>query len=135
MSHRTGRLVFALSVGLLVAVLSYRWITDPAPRAERALEESIIGSARTILAATLAIGELEVVDALAPNRKAGKTYIYRAGDGWEVSGYYRRSEDDRWHAYLLSLDSSIELRHLKIQDSDQELLNRFEGNSRLEAVP
>ncbi len=135
MNHRTGRLIFGLSIGLLVAVLSYRWITDPAPRAERALQESVIGSARIILVTTLAIGELEIVDALAPNRKAGKAYIYRAGDGWEVSGFYRRSEDDRWHAYLLSLSGSIDLQHLKFQDSDQELLSRVAGDSRLEAGP
>lgn len=132
MNHRVGRLIFGIVVGLLVAVFAYRWVIDPAPRAERALEESVVMSSRVVLAATLAVGELEIVDALAPNRKVGKTYVYPNGDGWEVSGYYRRSADDRWHPYLMSLSGSIELEHLKVQDP--ELVNRAENDPRLEAV-
>ena len=135
MNHRVGRIVFGLSVGLLVAVFSYRWIVDPAPRAERALEESVVATSRMILTTTLTIDALEIVDALAPNRKVGKAYVYRAGDGWEVSGYYRRSEEDSWHAYLMSLNNATELQHLKYQDSDSELLSRAAGDPRLEAVP
>jgi hypothetical protein len=134
MNHRVGRLLFAFVVGLLVAVYAYRWVIDPEPRAERALEESVVASSRVVLVTTLAAGDLEIVDALAPNRKVGKTYIYRRGDGWEVSGYYRRSADDRWHPYLLSLSGSVELEHLKFQDRDKELLSRADKDSRLEAV-
>jgi hypothetical protein len=134
MNHRVGRLVFGLAVGLLVAVFSYRWIIDPAPRAERALEESVVAASRVVLVTTLSAGTLEFVDALAPNRKVGKTYIYPRGDGWEVSGYYRRSEDDPWHPYLLALSGSVELEHLKFQDGDRELVSRAATDSRLEAV-
>ena len=42
--------------------------------------------------------------------------VYRAGDGWEVSGYYRRDEDDQWHAFLMSLDGTPAMTHLKVQD-------------------
>jgi hypothetical protein len=135
MNHRVGRLIFGFAVGLLVAIFAYRWVTDPAPRAERELEESVLASARTVLVATLMTGDLEIVDSLNPDRKVGKTYIYRSGSGWEVSGYYRRSADDRWHAYLLSLSDSMELEHLKFQDRDQALVSRASGDARLEAVP
>ena len=134
MNHRAGRFIFAIVVGLLVAVFAYRWVIDPAPRAERALEESVVASSRVTLAATLAVGELEIVDALAPNRKVGKTYVYPNGDGWEVSGYYRRSADDLWHPYLMSLNSSIELVHLKVQDRDPDLVSRAANDARLESV-
>jgi hypothetical protein len=135
MNHRVGRLIFGFAVGLLVAIFAYRWVTDPAPRAERELEESVLASARTVLVATLMTGDLEIVDSLNPDRKVGKTYIYRSGSGWEVSGFYRRSADDRWHAYLLSLSDSMELEHLKFQDRDQALVSRASGDARLEAVP
>lgn len=135
MNHRIGRLVFGFAVGLLVAVLAYQWVMDPAPKAERALEESVVMSARSILAKTLATGEIEIVDPLDPNRRVGKTYIYRSGSGWEVSGFYRRSVDDRWHAYLMSLNNAVELEHLKFQDSDETLVRRATRNPQLEAIP
>ena len=135
MNHRVGRLIFAFAVGLLVAILAYRWITDPAPRAERALEESLLASARVSLMQGLSLGEIEIVDALAPDRKVGKTYVFRDGAGWQVSGYYRRSEDDNWHAFLLSLSDSIEVEHLKIEDTDPELVARAANDARLEVVP
>ena len=45
-NHRIGGLVFAFGVGLLVAFLSYQWITDPAPRLERQLQEATVMAAR-----------------------------------------------------------------------------------------
>lgn len=135
MNHRTGRLVFGFSVGLLVAMFSYRWIVDPAPKAERALEESVVIESRAVLASVIGVSDLEIVDALAKNRKVGKAYIYRNGDGWEVSGFYRRSEEERWHAFLLSLGAAVELEHAKLQDDDAELAARAANDARLEAVP
>jgi hypothetical protein len=135
MNHRVGRVIFAFAVGALVAIFAYKWVTNPAPRAERALEESVVAAARVTLIQTLSAGDLEIVDALAPDRKVGKTYIYRNGDGWEVSGYYRRSEDDRWHAYLLSLSGSTEVEHLKVQDTDPALVARAVNDTRFETIP
>lgn len=135
MNHRVGRLIFGFAVGLLVAVMAYRWAIDPAPRAERALEESVVASARRILVETLDTGDLEIIDPLNTNRKIGKTYIYRSDDGWEISGFYRRSADDRWHAYLLSLSGTTQLEHLKFQDNDEALIRRAANNPQLEAVP
>jgi hypothetical protein len=116
MNHRIARLVFAFGVGLLVAFLSYKWITNPAPRLERQQQEAVVLLARSSLADATGIAALEIVDPLAPDRKVGKVYVYRAGDGWEVSGYYRRDEDDQWHAFLMSLDGTPAMTHLKVQD-------------------
>jgi len=133
MNHRIARLLFGFAIGLLVAFLSYQWITNPKPRAERKLEESTVMAARQHLQRTLAIGVVEMVDPVAPNRKIGKTYVYRSSDGWEVSGYYRRGEGDRWHPFLMSLDSSPAIVSLKVQDA--ELVEHAVNNPLLDAVP
>ena len=133
MNHRIGRIVFSLGIGLIVAIFAYRWIVDPAPRAERVLQESVVATSRDLLVEKLAIGDIEIVDAIAPDRKVGKTYVYRADQGWEVSGYYRRSENDLWHPYLMLLDGSTALIHLKI--SDGALLDRATDDATLDVLP
>ena len=133
MNHRISRLVFGLGVGLLVAFTAFKWITNPEPRAERQLEETVVAMSRQHIEATLANAGVELVDPLSPNRKVGKTYVYRADDGWEVSGYYRRDENDRWHPYLMSLDASHAMTHLKVQDS--MLRESVEHNELLEVLP
>ena len=116
MNHRISRSIFALAVGLLLAYFAFTWISDPAPRAERQLEESVVLVARQRLQDILAQGDVEVVDPLATNRAIGKTYVYRAGDGWEVSGYYRRGDGDRWYPFLMALDAELAVTRLKVQD-------------------
>lgn len=133
MNHRTGRIVFSLGVGLIVAIFAYRWIMDTAPRAERQLQEMVVASSRDMLEETLGLGRLEIVDALAPDRKVGKAYVYRTANGWELSGYYRRHENDLWHPYLMTLDSSEAMTHLKI--SDPNLLDRATDDPALEILP
>jgi hypothetical protein len=133
MNHRIARLAFGLGVGLLVAFMAFKWITNPEPRAERQLEETVVTASRQHLEATLANSSAELVDPLSPDRKVGKTYVYRAGDGWEVSGYYRRDEDDRWHPYLMTLDASHAMTHLKVQDS--MLRDSAEQNELVEILP
>jgi len=133
MNHRIARLAFGLGVGLIVAFMAFKWITNPEPRAERQLEETAVAASRQHLGATLASASVELVDPLSPDRKVGKTYVYRAGDGWEVSGYYRRDENDRWHPYLMTLDASNAMTHLKVQDS--MLRESAAQNELLEIVP
>jgi len=118
---------------LIVAFMAFKWITNPEPRAERQLEETVVAASRQHLGATLASAGVELVDPLSPDRKVGKSYVYRAGDGWEVSGYYRRDENDRWHPYLMTLDASNAMTHLKVQDS--MLRESAAQNELLEIVP
>ncbi len=133
MKHRATRLIFASAVGLLVAYFAFNWITNPAPRAERQLEESVVAAARSRLQDRLALADIEIVDPLAPDRKVGKSYVYRAQQGWEVSGYYRRGDDDRWHPFLMSLDATQAITHLKVRDA--AFLERARDDAMLEALP
>lgn len=109
-------MVFGAVVGLLVAWFSYQWITDPTRQEQRAQQERVVRAARDILIVRLGLEEPELVDPLEPQRKVGKVYIYPVEGGWEVSGFYRRDEDDRWHAWLMWLDPALGLRSLKVQD-------------------
>lgn len=135
MNHRIGRTVFASLVGLLVVYLSYQWITSPEGRAERALQVSVIEVSREILSAIIDADLLEIVDPVAPNRRAGKVYIYREGENWAVSGHYRRGEDDRWHPYLMKLGPDNAVLSLKVQDYDQRLIERALMDPTLEVLP
>ena len=132
MNHQITRLVFALGIGIVVAVFAYRWIIDPAPRAERVMQETVVEAARNMLEQTLDIGTLEVVDPLAPDRKIGKTYVFPAAQGWQVSGYYRRDDIDLWHPFLMTLDDSLQLTHLKV--SDPVLFDRVNDKPLLEVL-
>jgi hypothetical protein len=116
MKNRPGAYLFGAVIGLLVATFAYRWITDPVPRAERRLEESVVAAARGQVAQIVDAGELEFVDPLAADRKVGKAYVYRHGAGWQVSGHYRRNATDAWHPFLATLDASHRIEHLKIRD-------------------
>ena len=96
---------------------------------------AVVESSRDLLTAVVAAGVIEIVDPLNPNRKVGKVYIYPEGDDWAISGYYRRDEGDRWHAYLMMLSSDHSLTSLKLQDKSPYLLERAESDPRLEINP
>ncbi len=135
MNHKIGRVVFAVAVGLLVATFSYRWITNPDGREQRILQVGVVESSRTHIRALVDSGSLEIVDPVSPNRKVGKVYVYPDGEAWSVSGFYRRGEGDRWHAYLMALDAELALLSLKIQDSEPGLLERAALDPLLEIRP
>ncbi len=121
MNQRAGSIIFGIAVGLIVAALSYQWIMNPDRREQRAEEERVVAVSRTLLIEKLAMGDIELVDPLEPQRKVGKVYIYPLANGWEISGYYRRNDADRWHPYLLTLSTSLSLASLKIKDGDAGL--------------
>ena len=98
-------LVFALGVGLAVAWVAYDRITDPGRGVQRQEEEQMVLAARQRLTRSLALlPGADVVDPLAPNRVAGKVYIYPSEGVWEVSGYYRRDAQGAWMPWLMRLD-------------------------------
>ncbi len=121
MNQRVGSVIFGIAVGLIVAALSYQWIMDPDRREQRSEQERVVAVSRAMLIEKLAKGDIELVDPLAPQRKVGKVYIYPLANGWEISGYYRRNDDDRWHPYLLTLSTSLSLLSMKVKDSDAGL--------------
>lgn len=132
MDHRAGSAVFALLIGLLVVYLSFQWVTNPEGREERSMEIAVVESSRALIATVIDAETLEIVDALSPNRKVGKVYVYPEGKGWAVSGYYRRDEGDRWHPYLMLLTEDHSLISLKLQDSSPQLLERAKSDPLLE---
>lgn len=133
MNHRIGRSLFALTVGLGVAVFAFQWVTNPQPRAERALEETVVKAARSQLVDKIGVDALEIVDPLAPDRKVGKVYIYREAPGWAVSGYYRRGANDAWHPYLMTMTQDGDLLRLKAQD--HALADKASHDPTLEITP
>ncbi|MBT8098155.1 MAG: hypothetical protein KJO82_00325 [Gammaproteobacteria bacterium] len=133
MNHRVGQYVFAAVAGCLVAIFAYRWVMNPEPRLERERQEAVVAQSRERLNEVLALGELEIVDPLAADRKVGKTYVYRNDGGWEISGYYRRNEADLWHPYLMQLDAELNVTHLRV--SDTALMDRAENAAVLEVLP
>ena len=136
MIHRIGSLIFALAVGLAVAWFAYDWVTDPLPRAERAREEAVVLAARDQLKTILDAGPaLEIVDPLAPNRVAGKVYVYPVDTGWQVSGHYRRGEGLEWHPWLMSLDPEYAMISLAVRDEEPGLLRRAAEDPRLSVTP
>ena len=120
--HRIIRLVLAFTIGIFLALYSFERISDPEPKLQRDREESVVMSARELLKSYVA-GEMqiEIVDPLATDRSVGKSYIYPADNGWEVSGHYRRYASDRWHPFLMSLDANVELISLSVRDDDEEI--------------
>lgn len=134
MRNRPGSIVFGVAVGLVVAVLSYRWITAPEQRVQRALEEDVVLEARALLAARLQLDTPDIVDALAPRRSVGKSYVYPADGGWELSGYYRRGNADDWHPWLMRLDSDRALLLLRVRDDHPDLVRAARLDPRLEVL-
>lgn len=136
MNQKISGLVFALGVGLLVAWLAYTRVTDPEPARQRAQEIAVVRAATAVLAATLpAGGSLETVDPLNPNRAIGKSYVYPAGTGWEVSGYYRRGEQDAWHPWLMSLDAGHQLATLSVRDDSADIARLAASDARVSVMP
>lgn len=136
-SHRLTKMLVAFGIGLALAVYAFHIATDPRSPEQRAREEAAVHAARGILQRYIAPGgPLEIVDPLAPNRAIGKVYIYPlgdgSGDGFEVSGYYRRGEGDFWHPFLMKLDAESRLAGLFVQDTDPDLGRRALTDPKLE---
>jgi hypothetical protein len=117
--HRIIRLVVAFAIGIFLALYSFERISDPEPARQRAREETVVLSAREILKSYVAGGmQIEIVDPLETDRNVGKSYIYPTDDGWEVSGHYRRYASDRWHPFLMILDTNVSLVSLSVRAAD-----------------
>lgn len=135
-NHRVLSLLFAFAVGLSVSYCSYQWITDPDRAERRAVEEGVVRESRRILESYVAdTGGIEISDALSRVREAGKVYVFPLADGWELSGQYRRTSEDKWHAYLMTLDRDVRLVSLSIADEDPALQEQAAEDSKLMVSP
>ena len=134
--HRIMPAVAAVGVGVLLSLYAYQRVTDPEPAMQRHQEETVVIAARAILGTYVAgSGELDIVDPLQTNRAIGKTYIYPTPGGWQVSGHYQRRSETRWHPWLMTLDGSLKLQHLKVRDGDPKVKARAADDPRFTAEP
>ncbi len=135
-NHKVIRPLVALAIGLALALYAYQRVTDPEPGLQKAREETVVMSARDILQSYVSpVNAIEIVDPVSPARKVGKVYIYPTDDGWELSGYYRRDENDRWHPYLMALNGESGLESLAVQDGNDRLIGMSAQDPRFSAVP
>ena len=135
-SQKVWGLLIAFGFGFAIAIYAYFQVTDPEPARQRAREELVVNESRALLRGYIAVTpEIQIVDPLAPDRAIGKVYVFPAGDGWEVSGFYRRSKDDEWHAYLMKLDAQIALITLSVRDKDRGLTRLATTEEKLTVVP
>jgi hypothetical protein len=134
--HSYMQWIVAIAVGVIVSLLVFERVTDPEPTLQKVIEEAVVMEARLLLLSyVLPGGELQLVDPLAPDRKVGKTYIWPVESGWEVSGFYRRDQQDRWHPFLMNLDASSQLTLLAVQDSNERLIGMSARDPKFSAVP
>lgn len=134
--HRILPVLVAVAVGVVLSLYAYQRITDPEPAMQRQQEEAVVIAARKILRNYVArSAQLVIVDPLQTNRAIGKTYIYPTANGWQVSGHYQRPSETRWHPWLMTLDESRQLQHLKVQDGDPRIKARAAGDPRFTAEP
>lgn len=116
-NHRVLRLAVAFAFGLMVALWSYQWITNPERAAKRSREEAVVLEAREILRGYFPDTEiLHISDPLDRVRAAGKAYIYPTDDGWQVSGHYQRDGEPGWHPFLMTVDENVVLVSLAVED-------------------
>ena len=133
--HRVMSLLFAFSVGLMLAVFSFRWITNPDPARQRVVEEAAVMVAREVLTEQIQAPQpLQIIDPLEKDRVVGKGYVYPEGDGWQVSGYYRRDARDRWHPFMMTLGAELELEVLTLGDDEPGLVRRAAADPRITAT-
>lgn len=135
-NNRYIRWVIAISFGVALSLYAYQIATDPAPERRRVVENVVVLEARAFLVSyVLPGGELQLVDPLSPDRRIGKVYLWPNAEGWEVSGFYRRDKHDRWHPYLMSLDSASQLKSLAVKDSNERLIALSAQDPLFSAVP
>ena len=131
-NHRIISLVFAFGVGLLLSFFSYQWISNPERAEQRAIEEAVVRESRLILESVVSNGtSLEISDPLNRVREAGKVYIYPLDEGWELSGQYRQTGEQRWHPYLMVLNGESRLVSLSVQDDDPAVALKAVNDARL----
>lgn len=135
-NHKLVRPLVALAIGVVLALYTYQCVTDPEPGLQRVREEGIVMVARDILQSYVSPGNaIEIVDAVSPASQVGKVYIYPTDEGWELSGHYRRDENDRWHPYLMALNGEAGLVSLAVRDGNDRLIGMSAQDPRFSAVP
>jgi len=112
------QIIFALTTGFVLSWFVYQSTIKTPYQAQRKLEEQIVTKANVLLIEQLGFPtDIEVIDPVNADKDVGKTYISPENKKWQVSGYYRRSEFDDWHPWLMDLSQDLRIVGLSIQDN------------------
>ena len=132
MNHTTGKWIFALLIGGVLAWLAFERATDPVPIQQKKQQEQTVQISRGILHDWVSPDSaLQIVDPLDPDHRIGDSYIWPNGNEWDVSGFYRRDAADAWHPYIMRLDGENRMVSLSVRDEDIALRERAESDDRV----
>ena len=127
--YTLGQIIFALTVGFLAATSVYFSSTSPDITIQRESEEAVIKQSEKLFMTTLQMpNTTQIIHPLNPNRDVGKSYIYPLDGDWQISGFYRRNQNEEWRAWLINLDNSLKLIDLRVQglisEFDEDVLKK-----------
>ena len=127
--YTLGQIIFALTVGFLAATSVYFSSTSPDITIQRESEEAVIKQSEKLFMTILQMpNTTQIIHPLNPNRDVGKSYIYPLDGDWQISGFYRRNQNEEWRAWLINLDNSLKLIDLRVQglisEFDEDVLKK-----------
>ena len=127
--YTLGQIIFALTVGFLAATSVYFSSTSPDITIQRESEEAVIKQSEKLFMTILQMpNTTQIIHPLNPDRDVGKSYIYPLDGDWQISGFYRRNQNEEWRAWLINLDNSLKLIDLRVQglisEFDEDVLKR-----------
>ena len=127
--YTLGQIIFALTVGFLAATSVYFSSTSPDITIQRESEEAVIKQSEKLFMTILKMpNTTQIIHPLNPDRDVGKSYIYPLDGDWQISGFYRRNQNEEWRAWLINLDNSLKLIDLRVQglisEFDEDVLKR-----------
>ena len=127
--YTLGQIIFALTVGFLAATSVYFSSTSPDITIQRESEEAVIKQSEKLFMTILQMpNTTQIIHPLNPDRDVGKSYIYPLDGDWQISGFYRRNQNEEWRAWLINLDNSLKLIDLRVQglisEFDEEVLKK-----------
>ena len=127
--YTLGQIIFALTVGFLAATSVYFSSTSPDIKIQRESEEAVIKQSEKLFMTILQMpNTTQIIHPLNPDRDVGKSYIYPLDGDWQISGFYRRNQNEEWRAWLINLDNSLKLIDLRVQglisEFDEDVLKK-----------
>tara|TARA_B100001105_G_scaffold50458_1_gene38034 strand:+ start:208 stop:618 length:411 start_codon:yes stop_codon:yes gene_type:complete len=122
MKHKFLKIIIFLILFIAALTYTYRNVYEPISVNQRGGEIQIIHITRSIIKSYIDISsDIKIIDPLNPNRKIGKSYIFPSDNGWEISGYYKKTDRDNWHPWLISLNSTNELVSIAVKDDSPRI--------------
>ena len=127
--YTLGQIIFALTVGFLASTSVYFSSTSPDITIVREREEAVIQQSEKLFITILQMpNTTQIIHPLNPDRDVGKSYVYPLDGGWQISGFYRRNQNEEWRAWLINLDKSLKLIDLRVQglisEFDEDVLKK-----------